>query len=74
MPRTKPPDVPSRLPGGLVYVNPATLPGLARVRSGSAFRYRLPGGPWLRDAGEIARILKITPDTVTRHRKAGQEH
>lgn len=59
MPRTKPPDVPSRLPGGLVYVNPATLPGLARVRSGSAFRYRLPGGPWLRDAGEIARIQRL---------------
>ncbi|MDA8446521.1 DNA topoisomerase IB [Paracidovorax valerianellae] len=49
---------PTRLPGGLRYVNP-DMPGLTRERQGDAFRYRQPDGKWLTDPDEISRIQKL---------------
>lgn len=54
-----------RLPAGLVYVNPATLPGFSRVRddvgkdSRPAFRYRDANGAWLKDEEVIRRIQRL---------------
>lgn len=48
----------ARLPGGLVYVTP-DMPGLRRVRSGTAFRYRQPDGAWVRDADAVQRIRRL---------------
>ena len=43
---------------GLRYVSDAE-PGIARLRSGSSFRYRTPSGKLVRDAETLARIRKL---------------
>ncbi len=55
-PRPAPPE---RLPGGLRYVHPDTLPGLTRVLRGKHFKFRTPDGQWVTDEEEIARIRKL---------------
>lgn len=50
---------PARLPGGLRYVQPDTLPGLTRVLRGKHFKFRRPDGQWVTDEEEIARIRKL---------------
>ena len=47
---------------GLIYVTDTRL-GIARIGCGRGFRYRLPGGGWVREAAVLARIhaLVIPP-------------
>jgi DNA topoisomerase-1 len=55
-----------RLPGGLRYVS-TDMPGLTRVKSGRHFRYRSPGGQWVVDPDEVARINRLAiPPAYTR--------
>lgn len=49
---------PAPLANGLVYVSPE-MPGLCRIKHGTAFRYRDAKGQWLRDVAEITRIRQL---------------